>query len=269
MTVYDCTMFHWEFDMLELRIKELWDVVDYFCVTESEVDHRGNPRELALTNNLEKFDWAKEKLIVNVSKDLQGAKTTWDREKHQRFESLAHVLKRFDSEIKEDDLFLISDTDEIFKSEAVSKIIGKPGAFTFQMHMYYYYYNLYVSEWYLPKAVTANYLRNPNDLRMTHPQSTNIVEDGGWHFSYIGEPEQIQYKLKTFAHNELDVPRFTDIENIKKSINTKQDLFGRKTKGQISPLGGESSADFYQQDITSGNWPNYLFNNLKYKKFIL
>jgi beta-1,4-mannosyl-glycoprotein beta-1,4-N-acetylglucosaminyltransferase len=128
-------MFHWEFDMLELRIKELWDVVDYFCVTESEVDHRGNPRELALTNNLDKFDWAKEKLIVNVSKDLLGAQNTWDREKHQRFESLAHVLKRFDSDIKEDDLFLISDTDEIFSSKAVSSIIGKPGAFTFQMHM--------------------------------------------------------------------------------------------------------------------------------------
>jgi hypothetical protein len=269
MTVYDCTMFHWEFDMLELRMKELWNVVDYFCVTESEVDHRGNPRELALTNNLDKFDWAKEKLVVNVSKDLHGANTTWDREKYQRFESLAHVLRKFENNIKDEDLFLISDTDEIFKSESVSDIIGNNGIFTFQMHMYYYYYNLYISEWYLAKAITANHLMNPNDLRMIHPQITNVIKDGGWHFSYIGEPEQIQYKLKTFAHDELDRPEFTDIYNIKNAIENKKDLFGRSLRGQISPLGGGEKADFMTQKANNQDWPKYLFENNKYKKFII
>lgn len=269
MTVYDCTMFHWEFDMLELRMKELWGVVDYFCVTESEVDHRGNKRELALTENLDKFDWAKEKLIVNVSKDLEGATDTWQREKYQRFESLASVLKKFENDIQKDDLFLISDTDEIFNSNSVSEIAGRDGIFTFQMHMYYYYYNLYISEWYLAKAVTANHLMNPNNLRTIHPQSTNLIQDGGWHFSYIGEPEQIQYKLKTFAHDELDRAEFTDISNIEKAIKNKKDLFGRNLKGQISPLGGGEEADFMTQPINEKDWPKYLFEEKKYKNFIL
>lgn len=266
MTVYDCTMFHWEFDMLELRMKELWDVVDYFCVTESETDHRGNKRDLALTENIDRFDWAKEKLLVNVSPALEDARDTWDREKFQRFESVAFPLKKFENKIDDNDFFLISDTDEIFKSEAVSEYSKIPGTYTFQMHMYYYYYNLYVAEWFLPKAVSAKNLVNPNRLRMANPGTTKIVNNGGWHFSYIGDAKDIQYKLKTFAHDELDIPEFTSIEHIESAIKNKKDLFNRNTRGEISPMGGSDIANFEILKIDDG-WPKHLKNN-KYKKFI-
>ena len=107
MSVYDCTMFHWEFEMLELRMRELWDVVDKFYVTESRYDHRGKPRELVLNKNLFMFDWAKEKLVVKISDMPNYAVKSWDFENYQRLQSVKLPLEDFDP--KEDDLFIISD----------------------------------------------------------------------------------------------------------------------------------------------------------------
>ena len=33
--IYDCFMFYNELDLLEIRIEELWDVVDYFVLSEA------------------------------------------------------------------------------------------------------------------------------------------------------------------------------------------------------------------------------------------
>jgi hypothetical protein len=34
------------------------------------------------------------------------------------------------------------------------------------------------------------------------------MPDGGWHFSTMGTPEQIIYKMESFAHTELNTPEF-------------------------------------------------------------
>ena len=36
MKVYDCFSFYNEFDILEIRLQELWDVVDYFVLVEAD-----------------------------------------------------------------------------------------------------------------------------------------------------------------------------------------------------------------------------------------
>lgn len=266
MTVYDCTMFHWEFDMLELRIKELWDEVDYFCVTESKYDHRGNKRELSLSDNLSKFDWAKEKLVVNVSDKPEVTNSTWDYERHQRLESLASPLRKFD--VKAEDLFIISDMDEIVRPEAIKVMRGKEGLFTLQMPMYYYYVNLYITEWFFPRAVTPNFFQNPNILRQSHPQTSTLIQNAGWHFSYLGDADEILHKLKTFAHDEFDVPEITNINHVLDAIKNKKDLFGRKELVEFGPGGFAKHQPFEILNIDE-SWPKTITKNIdKYQKYV-
>ena len=55
MKVYDCFPFFNELDVLEIRLKELWDVVDVFVLAESNLSHSGKPKEYIFENNKERF----------------------------------------------------------------------------------------------------------------------------------------------------------------------------------------------------------------------
>ena len=46
----------------------------------------------------------------------------------------------------------------------------------------------------------------------------NIIDEGGWHFSYLNTPELIEQKLKSYTHHrEYDLNPI-GIENIEKRI---------------------------------------------------
>lgn len=255
--IVDCTMFHWEFDLLELRMKELWNAVDLFVVTESLYDHRGNVRELILTENIDRFSWAKEKLYVNISDKNSQATTTWDHEKYQRYRSVKDAIDKFD--LVDDDFIIIADMDEIPRSQALKEMAEIGGRFTLHMPMFYYYLNLYVHDWYHPKALSLKYLSDPNAIRTGGADKDFFIAyNSGWHFSYLGDEKQIQYKLKTFAHDEFDTINFTNTDHIRSSIQSQTDLFNRF--GDIK----------FQKQQINNMWPEYVLQNLeKYGKFIL
>jgi len=238
-------------------MRELWDTVVYFFVTESVCDHRGNPRKLVLSENVEMFSWATDRLVINISDKNLKAKTTWDHEKYQRYRSVIDTKTKFD--LKDEDFIIISDIDEIPRPAAIKEMAEEGGKFTLHMPMYYYYLNLYVQDWYHPKALSVKYLEDPNDIRTGGlDKDFHIAYNSGWHFSYLGSEEQIKYKIKTFAHDEMDTELFTDIEHIRSSIDSKSDLFDRF---------GNSS--FTKLEINE-SWPEYVVNNKeKYKQYIL
>lgn len=254
MTVFDCSMFHWEFDLLELRMKELWDAVDYFVVTESLYDHRGNPREIVLEKNQSRFDWAKEKMIINVSDRPEVASGSWDYERHHRVESIRAAIRM---NPKDDDLFLVSDMDEIFRASTVQEVSETTGIFTAHMPMFYYYFNLFVEPWFHPTMISFKHIEQFQDnLSSVRNCNAQYLFNAGWHFSYLGSEEQIQNKLKTFAHDEYDSPQYTDIGNIKNAMHSKTDLFGRPMSFVALPI-----------DET---WPKEIYENQdKYQNHIL
>ena len=53
--VYDGFMFFNELDLLEIRLRELYDVVDTFVVVEATVTFSGHPRELVFEANRQRF----------------------------------------------------------------------------------------------------------------------------------------------------------------------------------------------------------------------
>jgi beta-1,4-mannosyl-glycoprotein beta-1,4-N-acetylglucosaminyltransferase len=55
MKVYDCFTFFNELDLLEVRLEELYEVVDYFVIAEANMSHSGKPKDWILGPNMDRF----------------------------------------------------------------------------------------------------------------------------------------------------------------------------------------------------------------------
>ena len=55
MKIYDCFTFFNELDLLEIRLNELNDVVDYFVIVEGKKTFQNNPKPLFLLENIDRF----------------------------------------------------------------------------------------------------------------------------------------------------------------------------------------------------------------------
>ena len=65
MTVFDCFLFLNELDLLELRLNELNDVVDYFIIAESTYSFKGDKKKelFFLEKNRSRFEKFWKKII--------------------------------------------------------------------------------------------------------------------------------------------------------------------------------------------------------------
>ena len=63
--VWDATLSNLEVDILEIRLRELWDVVDYFIIVESNLTFTGKPKDLHFCRlrDTTPFKWARSKII--------------------------------------------------------------------------------------------------------------------------------------------------------------------------------------------------------------
>ena len=64
--VVDTCMLFNELDLLELRLRELWSVVDRFVVVEAAFSHAGAPKPLFLAENRSRFEPYREKLVYHT-----------------------------------------------------------------------------------------------------------------------------------------------------------------------------------------------------------
>jgi beta-1,4-mannosyl-glycoprotein beta-1,4-N-acetylglucosaminyltransferase len=124
MKVYDCTLYHDEDLILELRFNILSKFVDKFVICESKFSHSG--REKKLNFDIKKFPEFKKKIIYLVSTD-EPSELIFDKNsiekkelpenfRHNAVKRIAHQRnKLFDGlgEANEDDFILYSDNDEI------------------------------------------------------------------------------------------------------------------------------------------------------------
>ena len=92
------------------------------------------------------------------------------------------------------------------------------------------------------------------------------IDDGGWHFSYIGGAKRVIEKINTFSHQELNSSEFKNENKIIKLIKEGKDIFERK-KGDPMLMGNEPINIKYV--YIDAQFPNYIrMNKRKFKKLI-
>ena len=240
--VYDCITFFNEIDLLKLRLNILDNIVDYFVICESEYDHRGEKKKIFFKeSDFQKF---KNKIIYLNLKKFPSFETTWERQDFQR-DFLINGIKS----AKNDDIILFSDVDEIPNLENNKKLIlnnlDKVGIFN--QKVYYFKLNLRVQDyekWEGTRILKKKKLKSFSWLRANIrlknlkykfwriDKFKNIyeVENGGWHFSFLGDAETISSKIKSYTHSEFDKQEFTDLDKIRNRISNLQDPYDRQKK---------------------------------------
>jgi beta-1,4-mannosyl-glycoprotein beta-1,4-N-acetylglucosaminyltransferase len=239
MKVIDAFTFYNEFDMLQLRLEYLNDVVDYFIIAESNYTHSGKPKPYYLEEVLHQIPEEIQKKIISlhyepdISKFNFPEKVTewsynddyWKLEREQR-DFISSNLSSF----HHNDLFMLSDVDEIPRKEIIQNILFKGidqnlcVAATHKL-FYYNFTTLCPTDWAGTVFTTIKTATEKScDFLRTNRFSFSAIPNAGWHFSYFGNPQHIANKLETFAHQEYNSSQYKNEENISTSIQNKTNL---------------------------------------------
>ena len=262
--IFDVFLFFNELDLLEIRLKTLYKIVDYFVITEVDETFSGKKKELIFQKNKSRFKQYEKKIIYNPisKKDLKILKNKeWGKYTSDFNISLTHKhngrpAKKIKDSLKREishrdscilgfyklatpgDLILLSDLDEIPNPKTIKKTMKNPikNAFYFKMDWYLYWINNKVSEsWFGTVLFEYSYLKGKSldNLRLASSNESlvpgNIVNNGGWHFSYLGGSEAIKKKLNAhpFQGYKVLIAKFLDkfkLRTIKKTIEQNKDI---------------------------------------------
>ena len=119
MKVYDCFTFYNEFELLELRLKSLWDVADFFIIVEADKTLNNKPKPFYFAERKNDFAEFLPKIRnIKIKMDIPYRGTgDWSIEYAQR-NAISEGIK----DAAPDDLIFISDLDEIWAPDILQRI---------------------------------------------------------------------------------------------------------------------------------------------------
>ncbi len=292
MNIYDCFMYFDEDMLLDLRLNILNDYVEKFIITEATYTHNGSPKKLNFNiSNFKKFKDKIEYIVVDKqppsiieldkkdSPEERGRKLIingYARDNFQR-DNLNKGLQG----LKDDDLILISDLDEIPNLSKVNFNNLKQKIIIFTQKMFYYKLNLvyenfkwngtkgckkkhFISPQWLRDIKAKKYSRLRFDLLFSKRKYSDIsfVENGGWHFTCMRSAEELEKKLRNFAHHYDFEESGLSLKDLKKFIDEKKVMYDHQLDQRAYKWSGGSKL----KKIQSTELPLYINQNSQ--KFI-
>ena len=281
--------------LLDLRLNALNKFVKKFVITEATYTHNGNKKELKFDIN--KFQKFKDKIIylvvdkqppniLNLTKDdsseTKGEKLILNgmaRDYFQR-ENLSRGL----IDATDEDLIIISDLDEIPNLEKLNFSNIKNNIVIFEQKMFYYKFNLLYEDytWFGSKAVKKKNFKTPQWIRnikgrkypfwrldtlFSKKKYSNLyfVKNGGWHFTCLRTPEELEKKLLNFAHHYEFEESGLQLKDLKKLIFEKRVMYDHNVDQRGYKWSGKSILKKVDNDLL----PSYIKSNLeKYNEWL-
>ena len=295
MKIYDCITYFDEPMLFDLRLNILDKYVDKFIVIEAKHTHSGIVKKLNFEiNNFKKFQNKiiykvienQPEGIIEINKDDDPAVQSGNKRMNslKRIELSYYTALDCLGEANPEDLFILSDSDEIPNFEKVNFDQINNKILIFKQKIFYYKFNLYYDliPWFGSKACTVKKLISPTWLKYVKPKkyplwridtwfsktrynSVKIIENGGWHFSNLKNPENIKKKMFNFGHHNEVEESGIDLEKIKEMVKEKKVYYDHlvdKTQQKHRREGYElKKLDFSEL-------PSYLAKNFEtYKKW--
>lgn len=281
--------------LLKLKLKIIYPYIDRIIFSESNITHQGNPKSFNFDHIINE-KWTKEfenpaKIIIQKVYDspldytnlkTDPNKDEWYNRVICKLNSQTHWPKDqknygLDSYQKEillrplgllnpepDDIIIFTDLDEFIKPEVLVWLrenFNPDKIYRFDCKLFFYRFNLQIvsEKWQSPLAMSYEKFLNNSICTMRNFSPAEIIEDAGWHFSYLGNTDTIRTKLESFGEASLNQQRIKDnLPNvIEYALKYNRDLFGRYMEFRILPF-------------TTENFPLYLVEHLnEYKDLIL
>ena len=251
--VYDCFQFFNELDILKIRLNVLSPVVDKFVISEATETFSGLKKPLYYEENKELFAEFADKIIHVVVEDTPEGDT------HYRDTFQKNAVTRGLKDCTDEDIIIFSDLDEIPNPDKIREILQNfqdDKIYHFAQRLFYCYLNMeevsgnllsYAGEfegvarkkWIGTKMLSYKLLREQNlllgELRFPERKEIGIrVEDGGWHFGYMGGKgekdikKRVQEKVVSAAHQEYNSKHV--LSQVTDQIKDGKDIFGRNAQ---------------------------------------
>lgn len=281
MKVYDCFTFYNEFELLELRLKSLWDAVDCFVIVEADKTHTNKPKPFYFWERQDDFKEFFPKirhLPVEMTVPYRGA-GDWSIENAQR-DAIIYGLE----DAADDDLIMISDLDEIPAPDIIDRlnaheedlffyaVVEPPSAnermvypakllvpalehleknfVVLEQNVHYYYFDWIGREnWFGTVLTKRKNLTTPQMLREIKNLLPRIL-NGGHHFSYMGGTERVIEKMTSIVDGNSYVVQLgetlTDKRRVEKAMATGANVYNPS----VNP-----EAHFVPYDVKNIKWP--------------
>lgn len=272
MKIFDAFQFYNELDLLEIRLHELADVVDFFVLVEATKTHSGKDKPLYYWENKTMFSEFSSRILYVCVEDMPMTKAelnatlttqdylwiesdyqkedNWVRERFQR-NAMMRVLKDADPE----DVIIIGDADEIVKRSVIGTIstgllnlCNGSNAVEQTLNTYYVNWQCTNMPWWGSKIIKRRFLNNittPSEVRF-HTPACSYIYNGGWHFGFLGGAEAVKAKIKSYAHQEFN--NDDTLARIGGLLAARKDALGRLYEYKTVPLDYE-------------HFPKYLVDN--------
>jgi beta-1,4-mannosyl-glycoprotein beta-1,4-N-acetylglucosaminyltransferase len=245
MKYWDCFLFNGEKECLQIRAEELKPLNVHHVLVDSRYSFTGRGQKipfLEMTDREEFYQYDIQEWVVDT---LPIVGSAWNNEINQRNEILI-ALKELGA--KDEDIVIISDADEIPSLKAIQSYSPEMGLTSLKMDNFWYNFNCLTERqsWLPVRIMTYEYLKDttPNNVRISG--YNYAIDNGGWHFSYLGDADFIIKKLESFSHQEYNKPEYKDPETILKKIRSGESLWG------------DAKFKFIPIDET---FPKYLYEN--------
>ena len=295
MKIFDCFMYFDEDVVLDVRLNFLDKFVDKFIIIESKYNHKGEKRvPLFDINKFIKFKNKIEyiltdeipKKIETINKDdskdeiyRKSIYNAWKRENLQRNQITKGIINA-----NKDDWIIISDLDEIPDLRKIELKKVKNKFVFFKQDMMYYKFNLKLENftWVGSKACKMKNLKTPQWIRDIKDKQYNwwridtffsnrkysdilFVENGGWHFSYLKNPQNIEKKLKSYLHHiDYDLNPVGE-KRIKEMIINKKTIYDIKADQRDQKFNGSNNLIKIDMNLL----PSYILENkIKFKEWM-
>lgn len=238
--IVDCFTFSDQLDVLEIRLNTLAPYVDRFVLCESPYTHstKAEKKRLYFDENKDRFkQFNITHLIIPDHQKYMGPHC------EPYFYQVRYMINGL-SDLKGDDIVLISDFDEIPDLSDY-----KAGEGSFRCREYYYYLNCYTgnASWGGTVARMRKSINSLGSVRRQRRQSP--ILGTGWHFTYMYSTEGVINKIKSIVHQEVNTDEIrSKVEECRKNLI---DPFGRFRR------------PFMIEDPTGPQW--LLDNRDKYK----
>lgn len=231
-------MFFNELDILELRLMELYDHVDYFVLVEGNQTHVGNPKEYLFENNKERYSKWLDKIIHVKVDDFPP-----DRPGNAQFLENYHrnQISRGLGSAKPGDRIMVSDVDEIPNMEIVKQYLDYPGWIHFKCDLFYYYVNNKTANGFGGVVMSPfELVTSPQRMRMMAIRKSawwgsgghdNVIVNAGWHYSYLcgGDANRVKFKASNILEGHNSEPLVGTVEQVADKIKNHKDLYGRRS----------------------------------------
>jgi len=294
MKIFDCTTFFDENLMLEVRFNILNKYVDKFIVAEAKYSHSGEKKKLNF--NIKKFSEFNKKIIYLIV-DNEPSDVIYQNSKDDSVESKSEMrtnsIKRIAwqrnklmdclNEANDEDYIFYSDNDEIPNFENFDFETNNKKILIFKQKLFYYKFNLFCDrvDWFGTKGCKKKELSSFSWLReikgkaypsyrfdtffsKTKYTDVKIIEDGGWHFSQLKSPKDIEIKLLNQEHHDEYRLAKENLPKVEDLIKRKSIIYDHKAKSRDYKF----SKEFKLKTLSINHMPLYLKNNIsKYEEW--